>query len=151
MRGVWSGTHPNGETRAALAAEWEASHLANLSALSLPEAAERLGVTSAYVEARVLAGALVAFERDDQLLVPAFQIGADGVLPRVAVVNRALDAAHDPGGALVWWLTPNPDLAPIGGSVGDTDDQWPTPAERIESEPDRVVELAESLIDADSF
>lgn len=89
-------------------------------------AQERL-FTAPMVDARerLATGDLVVLERGSERVAPAFQFDADGwILPSVAYVNTALNAADDPWGVASWWLTPHAALHAIPADelrVGSSD------------------------------
>jgi hypothetical protein len=55
------------------------------------------------------AGGLLAIQKADQYVYPAFQFDVvrKMVYTEVVMVGRLLDAAHDPWGVLSWWQSPN--------------------------------------------
>jgi hypothetical protein len=88
---------------------------------AIERAAEERVFTAPMAEAtpdQARAQDLLVLDRDDHRWLPVFQFGRPGeVLKPVAVVNRTLDAAHDPWGVAAWWLSPHASLGAIPADV----------------------------------
>ncbi len=113
------------------------------SALTVAQAAKRLGVNAARIRQR-LAGprrTLYGIKRDGEWWLPRFQFARKGLLPGIGDVVAALDPKLHPVAVWRWFTMPNPDL------LRDGDDEPLAPLDwlRAGGDPDEVSVLAEDL------
>lgn len=105
------------------------------TALTVGEAAGRLGITEGRVRHRIAARELSALPSGRRRL-PAWQFTETGVLPGLPAVLRALDPGEHPLAVLAFLTTPQPELDLDGRPA--TPEQWL----RAGGDPRPVAELA---------
>lgn len=113
------------------------------SALSITEAAERLGVTPSRIHQRIKAGQIYSFHIDGRRHVPSFQFRGHELVPNITEVNRAVPGSLHPVAVQRWFEVPDPDL--IDDDSGDplSPLQW-----LLEGRDSlRAAKLAEALAD----
>jgi len=113
------------------------------SALTVAQAAKRLGVNAARIRQR-LSGprrTLYGIKRDGEWWLPRFQFARRGLLSGIGDVVAALDPGLHPVAVSRWLTTPNPDL------VWDGEDQPLSPLDwlRAGGDPEEVSALASHL------
>jgi hypothetical protein len=119
---------PEGETGADDPVARGAAEFAALlgSALSVVEAAQRLGVKAARIRQRLggLPRTLYGVKRDGEWWLPRFQFTRDGLLPGIAQVIEALDPELNPVAVWRWFTSPNPDLEVEEGDKAASPLEW---------------------------
>ena len=128
----------NLETAGAIIAGAAASQRLYDSALTVEQAAQRLGVTAGRVRQRISAGVLAAVRRREGYLLPAWQFYNDEVVPHLDQVLATADDVH-PVTLQGFMTTPNPDLEVDGDVVSPCG--WLVTG----GNPETVAELAETL------
>lgn len=111
------------------------------TALSVSEAAKRLGVTDSRVHQRITAREIYSFRIDARRHVPAFQFRGDALVPNIAEVNPALPENLHPVAVDRWYATPNPELVEANRPLSPL--QWLQQGQ----DPQWVRKLAEALAD----
>ena len=109
------------------------------TALSVTEAAQRLGVNPSRVRQRLAARTLYGIKRDGEWRLPAFQFTASGEVPRLSDVLPLLDPGLDPVSIFLWFTSPDADLEIGGQAVSPRD--WLLSGRS----PDPVAALAHDL------
>ncbi|MDP9183263.1 MAG: helix-turn-helix domain-containing protein [Actinomycetota bacterium] len=109
------------------------------TSLTVAEAARLLGITEGRVRHKIGRGDLYALPSGRRRL-PAWQFTADGTLPGLAQVVRALPQGEHPLGVLAFVTTPQPELELAG--TPSTPEQWL----RAGGDPGPVTELAASAL-----
>lgn len=113
------------------------------SALSVSEAAERLGVTPGRVHQRIKAAHIYSFRIDDRRYIPAFQFQSRELVPNIAEVNQAVPASLHPVAVARWFETPDPDLVDNDSEDPLSPLQWLLEGR----DPARPARLAKALAD----
>lgn len=108
------------------------------SALTVEQAAQKLGVTPGRIRQRISAGVLAVVRRREGYLLPAWQFYDEGVVPHLKQVLSVADDVH-PVTLQGFMTTPNPDLELDGDIVSPRG--WLITG----GKPDRVADLAETL------
>lgn len=80
------------------------------TAMTVTEAAKRLGVTESRIHQRIKAGEIYSFRIDGRRYIPAFQFRDRQLVPNITEVNQALPSSLHPVAVERWYATPNPDL-----------------------------------------
>jgi len=111
------------------------------TALSVSEAAKRLGVTDSRVHQRIAAGEIYSFRIDGRRHVPAFQFRGDELVPNVAEINQTVPPSLHPVAIERWYATPNSDLVDADSPLSPL--QWLQEGR----DPQAVRKLAEALAD----
>jgi hypothetical protein len=111
------------------------------SALTVPEAARRLGVDGSRVRQRLIARQMYGIRRPTGWLLPLFQFEGDGLVPGIERVLPRLSGQMHPLAVVGWLSRPHPDLH-------RPDDPSETPISPLEwlrsgGGPDAVAERAE--------
>jgi hypothetical protein len=130
---------PGEANPALLAAERYAALLA--SALTVTEAARRLGVDGSRIRQRLLARQLFGIRRRSGWLLPRFQFTDRGLVPGIERVLPHLPAGLHPLVVAAWFATPHPDLT----LPGDTTEAAAPPREWLLAggDPESAANLAE--------
>lgn len=92
------------------------------SALSVEEAAKRLGVSPSRVRQRLAERTLQGIKHGGAWRLPEFQFAKRGLVPGIEVVLKALAVGVSAVAVARWFATPNPDLC-----TRDEDEQPLTP------------------------
>jgi hypothetical protein len=121
------------------AAERYAAILA--TALTVPQAARRLGVDGSRVRQRLLARQMYGIRQSRGWLLPIFQFGEHGLVPGFDRVLPRLDPHLHPLSVVGWFTTPKADLF----QPGDPDETPISPRDWLLSggDPTNVAELAD--------
>jgi hypothetical protein len=88
------------------------ARIASRPALTLTEVCKQYGLD--YLDSlmtQLLDGQVASFIYRRSLILPSFQFNKNGLIPTVACINEALDAANDPFGVVFWWTEPHGRLA----------------------------------------
>jgi excisionase family DNA binding protein len=112
------------------------------SALSVDQAAERLGVNGSRVRQRLADRSLYGIKHGGGWRLPAFQFGKRGLVPGLDEVLPALPKDLNVVAVVRWFGTPNPDLC-----TRDQDERPLTPLEWLAQghAPQAAAELARDL------
>jgi hypothetical protein len=112
------------------------------AALSVDDAAERLGVNPSRVRQRLGEGSLYGIKHAGAWRLPSFQFTKRGLVRGIDVVLRALPADLSALAVVRWFETPNPDLC-----TRDDDERALTPLEWLAAghPADAAAELANAL------
>ena len=78
--------------------------------LSSKNASQRLGVAPSRIRQMVADRSLHSFLLGGTRHIPDFQFSDAGLVPSIAMVNKALDPSAHPVAVYNWYHTPNPDL-----------------------------------------
>jgi hypothetical protein len=113
------------------------------SALSVSEAAERLGVTPGRVHQRIKAAHIYSFRIDSRRYIPAFQFQSRELVPNIAEVNQAVPASLHPVAVARWFETSDPDLVDNDSEDPLSPLQWLLEGR----DPARPARLAKALAD----
>jgi excisionase family DNA binding protein len=110
--------------------------------LTVDEAARRLGVNTSRIRQRLAARSLYGLKDGNTWLLPAFQFGANGLVPGVSAVVRRLPPDLGALAAARWFSSPNPDLC-----TRDDDERPLTPLQWLlrGNPPEAAAELAAAL------
>ena len=112
------------------------------AALSVGDAAERLGVNPSRVRQRLGEGSLYGIKHAGTWRLPSFQFTKRGLVRGIDVVLRVLSADLSALAVVRWFETPNPDLC-----TRDDDERALTPLEWLAAghPADAAAELANAL------
>jgi hypothetical protein len=124
------------------AAERYAAILA--TALTVPQAARRLGVDGSRIRQQLLARQLYGIRQARGWLLPLFQFGEHGLVPGINRVLPRLDPHLHPLSVVGWFTTPKPDLF----RPGDPDEIPISPRDWLLSggDPTIAAELADDAV-----
>ena len=78
--------------------------------LSSKSASQRLGVAPSRIRQMVADRSLYSFLLGGTRHIPDFQFSDAGLVPGIAMVNKALDPSAHPVAVYNWYHMPNPDL-----------------------------------------
>lgn len=109
------------------------------TALSVRQAAERLGVDTSSIRRRLGDRTLYGIKADGRWLLPAFQFDGDALVPNTERALAALPVGVHPVAVANWFLRPDPDLELAGEPVAPRD--WLL----VGNDPEPVVALAAAL------
>jgi hypothetical protein len=114
------------------------------SALTVPEAARRLGVDGSRIRQRLSARQMYGIRRPTGWLLPIFQFEGDRLVPGIERVLPRLNAHLHPLAVVGWFTRPHPDLF----RPDDPDETPISPLEWLRSggDPEVAAELADDAV-----